>query len=83
MSILNYAVSFLMSSFYSYSRLPKEDLSPHLELYIQKYGLRNYNGGNVDIDILQANVESIMFYDDSNNQGLISVGRLLCSLQPF
>lgn len=55
------------------SRLPKEDLSSHLELYIQKYGYNNYHGDNIEIDVLQSNVESIMFYDDSNNHGLITV----------
>jgi len=55
------------------SRMSKEDLKPHLELYVKKYGTKNYHGGNIESDILNSNIDSITFYNDSNNDGLISV----------
>ena len=53
--------------------MSKEDLKPHLELYVKKYGTKNYHGGNIESDILNSNIDSITFYNDSNNDGLISV----------
>ena len=54
------------------SQLSKEQLNPYLKEYVEKYGIKDYHGNqSIEIDavLLCHNVDSIIFYDDSNITG--------------